>query len=300
MAPTKKTAFSGGPEIGREDLVTLQVVNRYESVSQVLLAHKWSRQTPVACIVLELSPDNNRVETGSFCVHGWLANDIKIKASALFATAKPGVILTIRVPTGAGFVFEDGLCSEYMSSDEVTHAFSISEDGDEPTTICAAEKEAAGVGPFCLRLVCHTTKATVKSGVALKYSVMIFPGTRDEIIDVSELAQSASWPGLELAEGEMSLFPLPTTAWQCPVLPMLLTGSPWGDEPVIPPAENLRRAIGAIMARSTPPDICKTRTALVARWERFANNPDEFAPKRSPFCWPITEGPNVTTGTKFK
>lgn len=301
MAPTvKKGVFGGGNDIGRDDIVDLQVNNKTDDVTYVLTAHKWNGTTPVGCIILELSANNESVEAGSFGVRGCVSKDIRLKASALWSTAKQNVTLSIRAPSGADFSFDGGLCSEYLPSEEITHAFSVAEEGEEPTTVSAADRKAAGVGPFCMRLVCYTVKATLKAGVQLKYSLLVFPGSREDILDVSELAQSASWPGLEVADGELSLIPTPSSAWQCPVLPLLLTGTPWDDHITMPPANELRHAIAAIMARSAPPDGCKTRVTLLNKWERFASNPDEFSPKKNPFVWPVPDEPNRTPGINKK
>ena len=78
---------------------------------------------------------------------------------------------------------------------------------------------------------------------------------------------------------------------------MLLTGTPWDDDNfTLPPAQALRRAIAAIMVRSTPPEVYKTRAGMVRNWEKYANSPDEFTPKRSPVSWPAPEAAEPTTG----
>ena len=107
----------------------------------------------------------------------------------------------------------------------------------------AGELQNYGVGEFCLRLVCHIARTSVKTGVWIHFTVLAYPGSRDEIREVSELAQSASWLGLLFTEGDMPLFPIPKTAWQCPTLPLLFTASQWDGEPVTPPVAELRRAI---------------------------------------------------------
>lgn len=294
MTARRKNGFGGGQFIHGDDLANMQVNNAANSVLDVLARHKWDG-SPVGCVLLELSADNETVDNGSFFVRGPLADVFRVRASNLWPSAKSNVSLTVRVPTGAAFKFDAGLCSELISSEEIVHNFTVQEEGAEPCPLTAAQLQSHGVGLFCLRLVCHTVKSSAKSGVTMRYTVLIFPGSPEEVLDISELAQSAGWPGWLVAEGDMALFPTPRHLWQCPVLPLLLTGTPWGADPVCPPAALLRTAIARIMSRSVPAETCTSRKTLLARWERYANNPDEFTQKRSPFVWPEPESPAVQT-----
>ena len=297
MAPIDRALFGGEGDIDPDILPHLEVADYGDAVVNTLKHFKWDGQA-VACVVLELSPDNRRVLSGSLEVKGPLqASDVKFKASTLWANAPPEVTLVIRIPDGGGFSFDDGsLCSDYLGSDEISHSFSHADSGSRPTIITAAEHNNYGVGPFCLRLVCHLIRATVKSGVILRYSVVAYPGTRDDLMEVSELAQSPCWPGLLLVDGDMQLAPLPHRPWQCPVLPLLKTGTPWDDTYTAPTSSEMRRAISHIMARSTPPELYKTRAGIMRNWEKYANNPDEFVQKRSPLTWPEPDRAEPSTG----
>ena len=298
MPTIDKALFGGDGNIGGDELVLLEIRDYGDSVLKALREFKWNGK-PVCAVALELSPDNRHVDNGTFLVRGPLdAKEIKVKTSNLWATAAADTQLTVRVPDGSAFAFDDGsLCSDYLACDETTHVFTRVEEGEAPTAIMAGELQNYGVGKFCLRLVCHIARASVKTGVWIHFTVLAYPGSRDEIMEVSELAQSASWPGLLLTEGDMPLFPMPKTAWQCPTLPLLFTASQWDREPVAPPAAELRRAIGAIMARSTPPEAYKSRAGVLRNWEKYANSPDEFNLRRSPVTWPTQDPPAPTPGT---
>ncbi len=194
-------------------------------------------------------------------------------------------MLTVQIPNGAAFTFGDGgLCSDYLESEQLEHCVTTS--GRNGQVLLQADYSKRGIGPFCLRMVCHISKATARAGVTLSYTVLIFPGTAEQIMDVSDLARSPSWPGMRLAEGELALTPYPGAAWQCPVLPMLMTGTPWTDERTLPTANELADKIGWIMATSEPADPCRTNKEMLARWQKYANQPDDFNPKRSPLTWP--------------
>ena len=300
MAPIDRALFGGESELLPGVAALLEISDYEDSVTTTLTAHRWNGKA-IGCISLELSEDNTRVDGGAFLVRGPLdSKDIKVKANTIWNTAAD-IQLTVKVPDGSAFSFEDGsLCSEYLPSEEVSHCFTRPDEGASANGILASDLDELGIGSFCLRLLCHLSRATQKNGVVLHYTVLIFPGTKDEIMAWSELAQSASWPGLLLTEGDLSLFPLPTHAWQCPVLPLIYTGSSWEpDNIVLPPSSALRRAIASIMVRSTPPEVYKTRAGVVRNWEKYSNNPEEFTPKRSPITWPAPEPAEPTTGRRF-
>jgi len=230
-------------------------------------------------VILNLSADNMSATGGQFAARGRLAKEeVKIDTTKLWREAEPGYLLTLKVPTGGEFVFGGGLCSDYLEASAVDHCITASGRNGQP--VLQADYASKGVGAFCLRLVCHITKATRKSGVTLAYTVLIFPGTGEEVLDVSDLAASPSWPGLKAADGEMALLPLPSVAWGCPVLPLLRTGSPWEDEPTVPPPGELIMRLSWIMATSEPADVCKKKKAMFGRWQRFGDNRMTLRPRR--------------------
>ena len=297
MPPVDKSLFSGDSHINGGELILLEITDYGDSVTKALREFKWNGKA-IGAVALELSPDNHSVDNGTFLVRGPLENkEIKVKTSNLWATAAADTQLSIRIPDGGAFSFDDGsLCSDYLPCDEVVHVFTRSEEGEAPTAIMTGDLQNFGVGDFCLRLVCHLVRASVKSGVTLHYTVLAFPGSREDVLEVSELAQSASWPGMKVTEGELPLCPMPQKIWQCPILPVLVTSNTFEQEPGPPPADELRRAIAAIMCRAAAPEVCKSRTEMMNKWQRYANNPDEFVAKPGPLSWPTPKAAATTAG----
>jgi hypothetical protein len=71
-----------------------------------------------------------------------------------------------------------------------------------------------------------------------------------------------------------------------------------------PAAERLRAAIGAVMARATAPEICKTATTLAAKWEKLRRSPVEAALKPPQLNWPAQQRQQepqgkINIGNKF-
>jgi hypothetical protein len=285
MAPINHNLFIGPADIAWDDLRRLEVVNYTGDVDETLREFGWTGG-PVGCIVLKLSADNASVTSGQFVARGQLARDeLKVEANKLWPGAEAGAVLTLQAPNGGAFTFGDGgLCSDFLEHDQLEYC--VTSGGRSPQVILHADYSAKGIGTFSIRLVCHIARASARAGVTLSYSVLAFPGTPDEICEVSDLARSPGWPGILLMEGEMALNPYPGAKWRCPVYPMVLTSIPWAEDETRPPSQELLDKIGWIMVTSEPADPIKTHKALMAKWQRFANQPDDFAPRRSPVTWP--------------
>jgi len=295
MAPMDKALFSGEGAIGGEELARLDVTNGDEAVTNALKEFGWNGKAAVGCVVLHLSADNQSATSGQFAARGRLAKEeVKIEAAKIWRDAEAGPIVTIKIPGGGDFAFGDGgLCSDYLDGDKVDFCVMTAGRGSQP--ILRDEFADKGIGNFCLRLVCHIARATRKSGVTLAYTVLIFPGTAEEVLEVTDLAKSPSWPGMRVADGEMALLPHPRTPWGCPVLPLLRTGSSWEEAPAGPAADELRARVAWIMATSEPAEVCKTKKALYTKWQKYCDNPDDFVTKRGPLSWPKPQ-PGRQTG----
>jgi hypothetical protein len=285
MPPIERSLFDGGQAIGEDDLRRLEIENNAEAVDEALKRFEWSGQA-AGCTVLQLAPDNKSVSSGQFAVRGQLSKeDFKWEAAKIWGGAEQGLLLTIQLPDGSGFNFSGGgMCSDYLDMQNVEHCLTTT--GRNAQLVLQQNYKDKGVGAFCMRMICHLQRASVRNGVTLGYTILLFPGTSEEVLNVSEWAKSPSWPGLKVLEGEMPLLPAPSSPWKCPTLPLLQTGSPWDANATTPTMEELREKVAWIMATSEPGDHCKTRKTLMARWEKYTNQPDEFNPKRSPLTWP--------------
>jgi hypothetical protein len=279
-----KGLFTGSAAIAGADLSPLEVANGAEAVDEALRRFDWAG-LPAGCVVLQLSPDNSSVASGLFAARGALQKEYKIEAAKIWASADPGLLLTAQVPDASHFVFTSGgLASDYLDMGDVEHC--VTTTGRNPQLLLQSHYKDKGVGNFCVRLVCSIQKASARHGVTLGFTVLIYPGSSEELLNMSDLANSPSWPGLKMADGEMALLPLPTSPWGCPLLPLLLWGATAGANTNFPSMDELREKIGWLMTTSEPADCCKTRKALMSKWERFCNNPDDFTSKKSQLTWP--------------
>ena len=124
MPTVDKALFNGSSNITGSELVLLEISDYGDSVTRVLHDFKWNNKA-IGAVALELSPDNHRVDNGTFLVRGPLeAKEVRVKTSNLWATAAANTQLSIRVPDGSAFSFDDGsLCSDYLPCNEVNPRF---------------------------------------------------------------------------------------------------------------------------------------------------------------------------------
>ena len=103
----------------------------------------------------------------------------------------------------------------------------------------------------------------------MKYNVMIMPVSRPELEKLTAHHSNPSWPGIKLGEGEMPLFPKPTTAWQCPVVPLFRPGLPLSIKPHIPDSKLLRKAISAVMRKAGAPEGSRSAATMSVKWDKI-------------------------------
>lgn len=298
MGVLPKTLFAGAENISEADKQKIFVNNFSESIESVLRDFNWDGKL-VGTIGLTISDDGKKIENGRFIPRGPLeAKTIKMAASTIWPDADETVILAIKLTKVEVFKFsEGGLYSQYVDEGAISHTLHSMVEGKTPIPILPQEKGDWNVGSFCLRLICHISKAsTAKGGIVLNWTVLIFPRAKEQLLQASDMTASPSWPGLRLITGEMALWPRPTTTWMCPVLPLLRSNS---DENRTPSGQALRHAIGAIMEKSARPDIMTDIQHLNTRWNEIAENPLAFADKPSPICWPKQAEPEADTGKCF-
>jgi hypothetical protein len=298
MGVLPKTLFSGTDNISESDKRKIFVNNFSDNIESVLGEFLWDG-TAAGTIGLTISDDGKKVESGRFITRGVLeAKTIKMAASNIWVGADESLILSVKLPRAELFRFsEGGLYSQYVDEDSVNHTLHSVKEGQTPIPILPGDKEEWSVGNFCIRQVCCISKnSTARGGVLLTWTVLIFPRAKEQLLEASDLTSSPSWPGLRLISGEMPLMPRPTTAWGCPVLPILRSNN---EDRTIPNGATLRHAVGAIMEKTSGTDIMRDVQQLDTRWKTIADNPLNFTEKPVSVNWPKQLQPEPETG-KYK
>jgi hypothetical protein len=296
MAPLDKKLFSGSGDLDPGDYGKLEIRNLTSEIRSRLTEYGWNGEG-AGCVCLCLSADNQRVERGVFATVGKLG-EFKEEAAKIWPNGSNRAILTIKIPGADIFTFSDGgLTSDIVPHDRVDHSLYISQDNGGPTLMLEPEYEEFGIGGFCLRMICGISKnSSAKSGVLIRYTVMLFPMEKEKMVKKYDMAQHTAWPGLKLLDGEIPLLIKTTAAWGSPILPLILTGTSLEQLPQFPSGEELRGAISSIMSGAAAAETSRSASHLLARWKRLAGHPQELVAKKSALDWPNPQPRQQETG----
>jgi hypothetical protein len=222
------------------------------------------------------------VQRGQFLLRGNLTKEpIEIQANILWPAAEPDIFLTITLPDGAAFRFNSGnLSSDLIACEDFQHGFRQND-----RAIVPSEWKDKGVGETAIRAVCHLDKTSNgRLGPRIKVTTLIFPRSVDDMNQLSDATQSPAWPGIRVLENTCDLFPK-VKEWGEPVCPLFLRGSDYADAPNIPPPDELRFHVAAIMRSAKRPTVCTKQKALQKQWEKALENIEELE-KEPSISWP--------------
>jgi len=293
---TLDAALFRGDRILDSDVGRCEASNRGSAIDDILRDAGREDNEPVACLVLTLSPDNERVAGGEFVTRGVEVKDFVWESHKLWPKADKRVVTTVTMPALDSFSFKDGgLTSDFLSDEDVVHYHSLVREGRPAEPVLEADREERGVGRFCLRLICNVSKGSSEDGVKIKFWVMLYPEDRNVLLVMSASTKRPEWPGVKLGEGEMRLLPLPAAPWGCPVIPILVPGQPFEELPRAPSSPVLRSAIGAIMRRCGQPERNRTGGKTMEMWDKLAKNPGTLTAKKPAVTWPADQLPTTNT-----
>ena len=284
--------FGGGEaHISDRDIINAEVTNLDGAVDIALGEGGWGGEKPVGAVILHLSPDNVHVVAGQFVTRGTEDREIRWEAGKIWPDASFGVTITLRMPSFDSFRFSGGgLTSDLIADKHVVHFFHEEKEGGAPTPILTNNLERWGLGRFCIRLVCHPAKnSNAKTGLVMRYHLMLMPGEKATLLKMSEHVASSSWPGLRLTEGEFPVLVPPTTPWGCPFVPLLRPAVSFEFLPSRPSSASLRQAVAGIMTAGGAPETCRNPASLAAKWEKIMKSPGSFVVKPPPAAWPRQE-----------
>ena len=303
MSVIDKALFSGEGGIGEGEKNRIIVGNFTSDISAALSrSFGWSDTTVCGSMGLALAADNESVDRSVFVVSGPIdSKTILVEGNKLWPDSDGKVRLAITLKNGNIFNFSaGGLASDIVAQEDVEHGVFALEEGRQPAPILANDFEEWGVGKFALRMLCTVSKNTSqRAGVVIKYTVLIFPLDKDNLINKYEAAQSPGWPGIRLVDGHMPLLPRAEKPWGCPVLPFIKKGTTEADQGGWPPAAELQRAIGATMGAAVKAVVAKTATSLLNKWQRIASNPGDLTEERGDVVWPLAELPSDNGKKKY-
>jgi len=280
MAPLFKKWFKATGDLHPRLAGNLVTASFGQPVTQTLAKLDWNGNFS-ACIGLELSPDNNHVSRSEFLLQGLPTKEpVEIQADNLWATARPGVKLSITIPDGSAFRFTGGtLASNFIAAEDFRHTFSI-----DSAAIVPTERANYGVGEVAIRAVCHLDKTSNIRGPCIKVTFLVFPHSIDELSELSASTMSPAWPGLRILENTCDFFPK-SQDWKDPCCPLLMLGCTRLDNTNLPPGPEIRFHIAALMRSARRPTTCTKLKTLTKQLERALRNVEELELEPS-IVWP--------------
>jgi len=288
MAQLGAELFTGG-DLPAEEFNRCEVANRGEAIDDAFRRLAGWGGGPAAGVLLHLSPDNERVVGGEIVTRGADAREITWEAAKVWPEADKRVTITFVLPVLENFLFTGGsMASDIIDGAETVHFLHITREGRPQQPLLNADLVARGIGAFCLRMVC-TLSGDHQQGLGLKYYIMLFPASKEEMQARSDLTTRAEWPGLKLADGVLPLLPMAARRWGCPILPLLLPGQPFAAVARAPSSAALRDAIGAIMRTAGAPEVSRSGASTTAKWDKIVRNPATLVRKPTTLLWPATQ-----------
>ena len=280
--------FTGTGGLCDSDVTKGEVNNYSNEVDTALSKFGWKGDA-VASIILALNGNNTEVLESHLAIRGKpREREYRIDAKKVWPEADEGVTLVVSAENLRSFKFTaGGMCSDYLDGSTAVHQFYSGD--SRPKVLLAGDLLENEIGEFCLRVVCQLSKeSTAERGLWLAYTLLIFPGTAAELAAKGQVTSYPNWPGIKIAEGEMQFLPRPSKTWGCPIVPLLLPGTPLSQEPTIPAAAALKTAIAGVMNSAVAPDSCKNVGSLQNKWAKLERQ--QTLPAKEPaVTWPAED-----------
>ena len=235
---------------------------------------------------LILSNDNKSIVNGNFFLSGQLfpGSESKRFQAAKFWSAGTDLDLQLSINNASIFNFSSTLTSDFVDGSDVTHAFFKGNQRLE-----TEEAEAAGIPGFCLRLFIAPSKETFA-----KLTLVLYPLPLAVLLESQLLAENVRFPGLSVFSGEFPIGPPQTavprtpTPYGCPILPVVIPGSPLTDFPNTPSGIEIRRKIAEVLRAAVKPEIKNGPAMLLKRWTEIQNaGPSKLLNKQLDIMWPL-------------
>lgn len=296
MPDLSEDYFTNPGDLNAVKLASLVTNDMSDGLIATLTDLGWRGQL-CAGIALTLSADGENVESGQFWLRGKLsAEPLSVNASKLWDMEDKNVTLSLAGLEGSDFSFHGGtLCSDYLDPESIRYSFN-----KNGVPIAPPDWEEYQIGDFCLRLVAcldKSSNARGSSGPQIKFWVILYPMSVQQLEELGALTQKTAWPGLLAAEGVCGFFPVVAAGvWGAPMLPVLMTHQPDEAPGRFPGSGALRFAMAAIMRTAILPSTAATRSNLAKKIKAALRSGAGLVEKAPAIVWPVVAQPGTETG----
>lgn len=296
MPDIDKNLFAGREQITAAEWATLVSTSMgQQAVAELLESSGWDRKA-AGCVGLKLSPDNSSILSGQLAIAGkWKDGKERIHAAKLFPGIGDNVFLELGLDDLSVFRFAaNEMWSEVVPGDSVPHKFvEVSKDGERELDV--AELEPVDGGTFSIRVITSLAKKCgMKWGIWLEVSIMMFPGTEEQMADWATSYDEPNFPGIKLADSDVVILPtagkgkgsLKGKAWGCPIAPALVPGAPVAEVPINLAAKDVAAAVGSLLNLGCLAESCTHSASMYKRWDLFRTQPADAVRRPAEKSWP--------------
>ena len=224
--------FNGKYVLVLEDLQDVMVTGFREASKNMLEEFDWDKYA-VLTVGLTLSNNNKSIINAKIHMIGDLMDAPKdVRAKKLFEKFPSDLRIFYLVKDISAYTFSSGtLVGDYLDCSDITWYVEKKIQGEANICIEPHDYGKNHVGSFCL----HPYIIPL-SGQKAKVQVLVYPLSLDDLKDKYPLYKDPAFPGLEIANLEVALFPHTNTEtgkdWGSPILLLLLPGGDLEDHPI--------------------------------------------------------------------
>ena len=210
--------------------------------------------------------DNEKVSNAIMFLTGEFMKSSKdIKANRLFPEADKDLKIQYCIEEASTFSFRTGsMVGEALDDDKVTWTV-LRKSARGYTAVEEADYVEQKIGHFSIKPYVVPISAT-----RAKVTLLVFPLSTEELESQHSHWRKTSFPGLELMQTEVDMFPVVTgetgKRWGCPLVPLLLLGGSVEEHPCIPTTEEIKQAISATLRAAVIPTTKRDCRTLVTLW----------------------------------
>ena len=258
-----------------------------ETAKPVLDDFEWDGSV-VTGITLQTSPDNKKIVGGNLFMAGELMKGFReIRANRLFPDVDKDFRISYQIEEASIFSFKSGsMIGELVDDDRIMWNV-IKKTSRGNTELDINDYGTNNIGSFSVRpyvVPLSPTKARI--------TVLVFPLHKADLEAQHAHWRKAAFPGLELLQCDVDLFPLVNTdtskAWGCPFIPLLHLGGSFEDQPHLPPTDDIRAAISANLRTDVVPTTKRDLRTLAAAWTAVQESgPSKLKERLPDTLWPL-------------
>ena len=125
-----------------------------------------------------------------------------------------------------------------------------------------------------------------------RVTLIVFPLSKDDLEAQHTHSKKASFPGLELMQCDVDIFPRmggeTGKAWGCPLVPLIQFGGRVEEHANLPPTDDIKAAISATLRATVIPTTKRDLRTLAAAWTAIQESGPSRLKERSPdMLWPL-------------